>query len=81
MKQNFDKRHNAAIPNLKVDDLVLVRKGIPGSSASFSGPYRVVKTAAQQGILKTIWYLGPNETTETASIGNVFQYYPRRDNF
>lgn len=81
MKRNFDKRHNAAIPHLKVNDLVLVRKGIPGSNASFSGPYRIVKTAAQQGILKTIWYLGPNETTETASIGNVFQYYPRRDNF
>lgn len=81
MKRNFDRRHNAAIPNLKVDDLVLVRKGISGSSANFCGPYRVLKTATQQGVLKTIWYMGPNERMETASIGNVFQYYPRRDNF
>lgn len=80
MKKNFDRRHKATIPNLKVD-LVLVRKRISGSSANFCGPYRVLKTATQQGVLKTIWYMGPNEVMETASIGNVFQYYPRRDNF
>lgn len=38
MKNNFDGRHNAAMRNLKVDVLVIVRKGISGSSANFCEP-------------------------------------------
>lgn len=79
MKRNFDKRQNTTIPRIEVGDLVLVRKGLSNSCSNHRGPFSVVKTASQQGILKTVWYVGPNGTVESASIANVFKYHPRRD--
>lgn len=78
MKRNFDKRRNSDIPDIEVEDHVLVRKGIGSTNATFYGPFPVVKTASQHGVLKTIWYLGATGQTECASIGNVFKYYTRR---
>lgn len=78
MKKNFDRRHSNNIPDIQPGDYVLVRKGIGSSNDKFYGPFQVIKTASQHGILKTIWYLGVSKQTECASISNVFKYYTRR---
>lgn len=77
LKPKLDKRHNTSIPSLKVDDFVLFTRQPLNKSKGFYGPYRVIKTATQQGILKPFWSTGPRNAIKTASIGNVFQYHPR----
>lgn len=78
MKKNFDSRRSSDIPDIQPGDFVLVRKGIRSSNEKFCGPFQVIKTASQRGILKTIWYLGVSGHTECASISNIFKYYTRR---
>ena len=80
MKRNFDKRHNSDIPHIQPGDYVLVRKGVTPSNAKYYGPFQVVKTASQRGILKNVWYTAASGHRECASIGNVFKYYTRRCN-
>ncbi|KAH6930816.1 hypothetical protein HPB50_019694 [Hyalomma asiaticum] len=65
-------------PTIAVGDLVLVRIGLPNSGVNQEGPFPVVKTASQQGHLKTVWNVGPNGTIESVSIANVFKHHPRR---
>ncbi|XP_075728545.1 uncharacterized protein LOC142769299 isoform X2 [Rhipicephalus microplus] len=52
MKRNFDHRHNTRIPQIQVNDLVLVRKGLPGTKQVNMGPYRVVQIAVQHDVLE-----------------------------
>lgn len=78
MKKHYDRLHTGKVPEINVGDYVLVRKGLQGSKAPFSGPYMVVKTARKQGILKYICYNGPNNIVEAASMCNVVPYQPRR---
>lgn len=56
MKKNFEARHGSQIPNVQLNDLVLVRQGLLGTNSNFLCPFRVVKMSSQQGILKTIGY-------------------------
>lgn len=79
MKRNFDRRHNTRIPQIQLNDLVLVRKGLPGTKQVYMGPYRVVQIAVQHGVLKRVGYTNDDGVLEFATIGNVFKYHPRRD--
>lgn len=79
MKMHFDRRHKTKMPEIDPGSMVLVRKGLD-SKTPFTGPYFVVKTAKQQGLLKTIYYNGPSGRIEEASVGNVLPYYHRQGN-
>lgn len=81
MKKNFDSRRSQKIPVIQIGDQILVRHGLPGSKAEFCGPYLVVKTVQQGGVLKAVGYTGERGRTEMATIGNVIVYHPRRDGF
>lgn len=80
MKRHFSKGQTTNLTNPRVGDLVLIRKGLQGSASQFKGPYQVIKTA-MPGVFKNLWYTGSNDTTEMASITNVFKYHPRRNYF
>lgn len=56
MKRNYDHYHQTQLPKIHAGSIILVRKGIQGLKAVFKGPYLVVKTAMQEGVLKTIYY-------------------------
>lgn len=79
MKKNFDRRHSTKMPDIDPGSMILVRKGLD-SKVPFTGSYLVVKTAKQQGLLKTLYYTGPNGRTEEASVRNVVPYYQRKGN-
>ena len=68
----------AKMPDIMPGDMILVRKGLD-AKFPFIGPFSVLKTAKQQGILKTVYYQGLRGKREEAWIGNVLPYHPRRD--
>ncbi|XP_064479177.1 uncharacterized protein K02A2.6-like [Ornithodoros turicata] len=78
MKKHFDRRHNTRLPDIQVGDLVTVRTGLPGATQALVGPVKVLQTAHKQGVLKTIAYIHPSGHYRLATIGNVFEYHPRR---
>lgn len=72
---NNDSRRSSAIPDIQPSDYVLIQKGVGKPNDKFYGPFQVVKTASQHGILKTIWYQGLSRQTECFSISNIFKHY------
>lgn len=78
MKRNYDTRHLSAVPEIQPGDMILVRKCLQCSKAAFPGPYIVTKTCSQQRTLKTLYYMGPNNTTKMTAIKNIVPYHPRR---
>ncbi|KAH7963953.1 hypothetical protein HPB52_023991 [Rhipicephalus sanguineus] len=59
--------------------MVLVRKGYGGPNTKLMGPFKVVKLATKEGVLKTIGYTTENGAMEIAAIANVIPYLERRD--
>ncbi|KAH6928919.1 hypothetical protein HPB50_021725 [Hyalomma asiaticum] len=79
MKKYFDRRHNTRIPHIQLNDLLLIRKGLPGMKQVYMGQYRVVQTAVLKGVLKRVGYINDDNVLEFATIGNAFLYHRRRD--
>lgn len=79
MKKQFDRHHSHRIPNIVVGDLIIVRNGLLGTREPPQGPFTVVQTAPKQGVLKTVGYSTQDNHTHIASINNVSEYHPRRD--
>lgn len=77
MKRQFDKRHHGHIPDIKLNDFELVTKGLPGTDVQILGPFQVVKTCVQQGLLKTVGYMNSGQL-EIAAVSNIIPYHPRR---
>lgn len=63
---------------MQVEDHVLICKGIWTANDQFYWSYSVVKMASQDGILKTVSYLGSSGKTDCTSIRNVFKHHSRR---
>lgn len=77
-KRNFDRRHPSHPVDMKLNDMVLVRRGLARQFQKFVGPVKVTGIERFNNVIKRIQY-DDQGVSKTSAIRNVVKYCPRSD--